>query len=113
MFPQKNRLGTWEFSEVMNKGKGYSDSVLFIKIMKNSVGHTRIGVGVSKGLATKPAKRNYYKRILRHILKDVLSEKDIPYDIIAIAREGAQDKKIRELKENAKNILQNTPIFSK
>jgi len=113
MFSPKNRLGAGEFSDVMNKGKGYSDSTLFIKIIKNSVGYVRIGVGVSKGLAAKPAKRNYYKRVLRDVLKDTLSNKDVPYDIIAIAREGAGDKKIEKLKENAKNILQKTPIFSK
>ncbi|MEX2144973.1 MAG: ribonuclease P protein component [Candidatus Spechtbacterales bacterium] len=113
MFSKKNRLSSAEFSRTIKKGKGYSSPALHVKLIKNSTGYIRIGVGVSKQLATRPTKRNYYKRILKNTLFAVLPEKDTPYDVVIIARESAGDKSFEELKKDAKDLLQKTPIFSK
>lgn len=111
MFSKKNRLSTREFSHTLTKGNGKSGKYFYIKFLKNDVGFIRIGVAVSRGLGKKPSQKNYYKRVLRGILRETLVHLDFGYDIVLTAKDNIKNKKFEELKSDAIELFRKTNIF--
>jgi len=113
MISKEHRLGVKEFQSTIKKGKGYNSDFFYLKILINSENKIRAGVGVSKKLGNKAVKRNYYKRILKHILKDLLGEKldSIGYDIVLIARESLKGKDFNYLKKDAQVLFKRTDLL--
>ena len=113
MISKKYRLGVKEFQKTITKGQGYNSKFFYLKILKNSKGQARVGVGVSKKLTKKAVKRNYYKRVLRHILKDVLGDSFdmIGCDIVFIGQEAMGKNKFDYLKKDAQDLLKKTKLI--
>ena len=110
MIPKKNRLPAKDFSVLMNKGRQYGSESFFLKIKKNNLGFTRAGVAVSKKLANNATQKNYYKRLARHVLKEAIISLEQPVDIALIVKDSARKKDFKDLKKEADELLQNTPI---
>ena len=106
MFSKKYRLSVKEFDEVLNKGKSFSSHFFDLKILRNNLGFVRIGVAVSKKLGKASSQRNYYKRVLRNLLKLSLSSVAVEYDIVLIAKANIKNRKFQELEKDAINLLQ-------
>jgi len=113
MISKKYRLKVKEFQKTITGGQGYNSKFFYLKILKNSKGTVRVGVGVSKKLTKKATKRNYYKRVLRHILKEILGDNfdTISYDIVLIGREGMGKSKFDYLKKDAQDLFKKTKLI--
>lgn len=97
----------------MKKGKSVRGETLFLRVLPNSEGKTRIGVAVSKKLAKSVPKKNIWKRRLRHITKEALGNFHREFDIILIAGERASKKPFQELVREAETLLQKSDIIKK
>lgn len=111
MISKKYRLNTEDFEKTMLRGSSFTSRFFYLKTTKNNLGSIRIGVAISKKLADKITTRNYYKRILRHILKNNLSDFKFSYDIVLIAKLNIKGEKFKSLSEDAKSLLQKAKIF--
>lgn len=113
MISKKYKLGTKEFKKTIDRGCGYNSEFFYLKTLKNSEGILIAGVGVSKKLARKAVKRNYYKRILWHILKDVLGSNfnSLGYNIVLIAQEGVDKNKFEYLKKDAQSLFEKAKLI--
>jgi len=98
------RLGSAEFQNTIRSGVGYHSKFFSFKIAPNLLQQTRIGVAVSKKLAKKANQRNYYKRVLRNLLREVPT---LPagYDIILIAHPDIKNQRFAILKKDAQELL--------
>lgn len=108
---KKNRLSAKEFEYVFQKGKSFKNQTFFVKVLKNDFAQTRVGVGLTKKLAKKAVQRNRYKRILRHISKEVLADNKFGYDVVIIGNENVANKTFEDLQKEAHELLHRTGIF--
>jgi len=90
----------------MQKGRVYQNSSFLLKFLKNNTKILRIGVAVSSKITRKATERNYHKRIVRAILKEITEGLDVGYDIIFIIQKGAEEKNFKELKKDAQALLE-------
>lgn len=111
MIPKENTLSVKDFSNVIKKGKVFRSRFFYVRILDNSEGKTRIGVGVGKKLAKKPSHKNYYKRVLRHLVKDVLSELENSYDIVVIGQEQMKGIKFDILKRDIEALFKKAGLL--
>ncbi|MEX0869917.1 MAG: ribonuclease P protein component [Candidatus Spechtbacterales bacterium] len=107
MLKRKQTINAKTFTEVISKGKSYGSKTFFVKVLKNNEGHARFGIGVSKKTTKSPVKKNYYKRVLRHILKDMISSNifNCSCDVVIIIQPDAAEKSFEELKKDAEKLL--------
>ena len=108
MFSKKYRLSVKEFNKVLNSGKSFSSHFFYLKILRNDLGFIRIGVAVSKKLGKASVHKNYYKRVLRSLLKLSLPSMATGHDIVLIAKENIKNRRFQELEKDATELLQKT-----
>ena len=73
MLPKENRLKKKkDFEEVFEKGKGYKEDFVYLKIRKNKLKLSRFGFIVSKKFSKKAVVRNKIKRKLRESIRTKL-----------------------------------------
>ena len=89
----------------MREGRSFKNETFYIKVLKNKEHKIRIGVGVGQKITKKAASRNYYKRLLRHISKEVFTDFKLSYDVVLILH-SFKGEKFEILKKNAEDILQ-------
>ncbi|HOU45636.1 MAG TPA: ribonuclease P protein component [Candidatus Pacearchaeota archaeon] len=66
MLFKENRLRKkTDFQRVFKLGKGFKNSFLYIKFVRNDMDLSRIGFVVSKEISNKSSQRNKIKRMLR------------------------------------------------
>lgn len=106
MFPKKHRLSVKEFNKVLNDGRSFNSHFFYLRILKNDLEFIRIGVAVSKGLGKAPSRKNYYKRVLRNLLKLSLPSMATGHDIVLIAKDNIKNIKFQELEKDATELLQ-------
>lgn len=105
MIARQYTLPRKDFNKVIQKGRAYKSRAFYLKILENNTRRTRIGVAVAKRLTTKAVRRNYYKRVLRHVLHEAISDMSSGYDIVLIAQEDIEGKNFEELVRELKNLL--------
>ena len=108
---KKHRLSTEEFSSTIRKGVNYNSEFFYLKILMNDQGLLKVGVAVSKNLGKKPTQRNYYKRVLRHLLREASLDWQTHYNIILTAKDNIKNVKFNELKQDAIKLLQKTELY--
>lgn len=99
------RLRSTEFQKVIRGGAARHSTFFFLRVAKNSLQQKRVGVAVSKQLAKKASQRNYYKRVLRHLLKETISAVPAGYDIILIARPNIKNQRFAILKKDVQDLF--------
>ncbi|MBU3964195.1 ribonuclease P protein component [Patescibacteria group bacterium] len=89
MLPRIHRLKKKnDFERVYKKGKGFKQDFLFLKFTTNDSNVSRIGIVVSKKIASKATERNLIKRRIRGAIKEMLSAISPGQDIIISALNG-------------------------
>lgn len=111
MPPKIQRLTTHEFRMVMKTGRAFSSHLFYLKILPNKLGHIRFGVGAAQKLAQRPAQKNYYKRILRGIIREAPFTEGVGVDIVLVAQKEARDTPHAQLKKEAEHILQKAKLI--
>lgn len=98
-FSKRERLlKRWEFKEVFEKGWRIDKRFFVFYGIKNLLGFTRIGLSVPKKVGTA-VKRNRVKRMLREVFRQNKERFLKSYDIVIVARKGAEGLSFREAEE--------------
>ncbi|AEH44515.1 ribonuclease P protein component [Thermodesulfatator indicus DSM 15286] len=100
-----------EYERVYRQGKRLSLPYLRIILAPNQLGHSRLGLSVSKKVGNA-VKRNYIKRILREVFRRNRDIFPLSHDIVIIPRakilEIPQDKIKKDLVELFKKYEKNS-----
>ena len=105
MISKKSTLTKKDFQKVIKQGKTYQNSSLLLKVLKTNKEVGGVGVAVAKNITKKAVKRNYYKRVLRNILTEILPDTFQGYYIVLIAQKNAEEKNFEELKKDAQQLI--------
>jgi len=92
MLPEINRLKKEkDFKDIFDKGKGFKQDSLYLKIKNNDLEFSRFGFVISKKVSKKAVVRNKIKRRLREILKAKLPNIKKGIDGIIVVNPGVND----------------------
>ncbi len=94
-----------DFENVFNKGVYFSEKLLILKAVENSLSFSRFGFVVSKKISKKAVERNRIKRLMSEIIR--LSQEKIKpgFDIVFISKVGIVGKNFEEIKETMEKLL--------
>lgn len=112
MLSQKNRLRkTAEIERVFKEGRGSGEDFLSLKSAESDLEPSRFAFIVSKKTAPKASSRNKIKRRLREAVKEAIPRIKAGFDIIIIARKGAETKDFQEIKQAVDKILKKSNLL--
>jgi len=93
MLPLKNRLKRKkDFERVFEKGKGFRQDFLFLKIVENNKQNSRFAFSVGQKVSKKAVVRNRIKRILREATKARFPNVKPAIDGVMVALPGFSEK---------------------
>ncbi len=97
MLPFKNRLfKKQDLLRVQKLGRSFAYGPLLLKILKNGLKETRIGIIVGKGFSLKAVERNRLKRALKGTVRLNLGQLKEGLDIVIIAKKNQSKEKIKK-----------------
>ncbi len=106
----KYRLsGDKRFSQIHQEGRSVANNLLVVRVLPNGLDHSRFGFMVSKRLGNAVT-RNKVKRRLREVVRQASLSPG--WDVIFIARRGAEKAKYPQLRHSAENLLRRTQLIS-
>ena len=106
MLKKENRLRkNKDFEKVFKKGKSYYSDFLSLKIKENSSKQNRFAFIVSQKVAKRANVRNKIKRRLREIIKKEQEKIKPGWDVVLIAKPGAEKEKFRSLYEETNKLI--------
>ncbi len=107
MLPNQNRLRRREdFAKVYAKGDRYRGTYLNLRILFDSnAPFTRIGIVVSKKVSKLAVTRNRFKRQLRAIFRQLLSQLKNGLQIVVTVTTVQSKPSYQELWDDLKNLL--------
>lgn len=101
---KENRLkDTADFSKVYKKAFAVYNRDFTMLIRKNRMDNARFGFSISKKIA-KAHKRNYIKRVLKHIIMTEFPDIN-PVDIVIIPKKHVAGMKYKEIETSVKHIF--------
>ncbi len=94
--------GREQFSSVFRRGRVYFGSVIVLRVMRNDLGSSRLGLVVGKRVGGA-VQRNRVKRWIREIVKI----RAIPqgWDVVVIARPNMQGAKYQDVELELQRLL--------
>lgn len=111
MLPAKNQLKKkQDFGIVFQKGKGFKENFLYLKVVKNNLKTSRFGFIISKKFSPKATVRNKIKRRLREIVKINLDDIKKGIDGVLIVIPGLQISDFWELEEIVNRLFRKAGI---
>ncbi|MDX2256780.1 MAG: ribonuclease P protein component [Pseudanabaenaceae cyanobacterium bins.39] len=113
MLPDQNRLRQREeFAQVYANGDRYRGTYLMLRILKikGDSKNTKIGIVVSKKVSKLAVSRNRFKRQLRAILRQLLSQLDKQLRIV-ITVTTQSEPSYQQLQEDLKNLLTKAKVL--
>ena len=99
-----------DFSLVYKHGKDWSDSLLVLKVLPNTLERSRIGFSAGRRLG-KAVVRNKIKRRLREAAR--LTPVHTGWDMIFIARKRATEADYHQLSQSVKGLLKRARLLGK
>lgn len=102
MLPRLHRLvKNSDFKNVMKHGNTFFSPDFIIKSVHSlDKQDSRFGIIVSTKVSLKSTERNLLKRRIRSIIKDFLSKtKNIPRDVVVIAKKSSINKSYQDIEE--------------
>lgn len=101
MLKAQHRLRkTKEIEQVMKRGKGVYGGKLGIKALKNEFNYSRFAFVVGIKVAKAAVKRNQIRRRMREIVRLNFENIKPGYDVMLIARPGAEKLDFKELEKD-------------
>ncbi|MFN9469730.1 MAG: ribonuclease P protein component [Pseudanabaena sp.] len=113
MLPNQNRLRRREdFAKVYAKGDRYRGTYLNLRMFIDSNDPlTRIGIVVSKKVSKLAVTRNRFKRQLRAIFRQLLSQLKNGLQIVVTVTTVQSKPSYQELWDDIKNLLAKAKVF--
>ncbi|CAG0988831.1 Ribonuclease P protein component [Anaerolineae bacterium] len=99
-----------EFQRAWDEGKSWSHPLVILRARSNGMPTSRFGFVAGKKLGTVVA-RNRAKRLMREVLRHRLPQIAPGWDIIMIARGGAQDTTLKEIDTAIEIVLQRAHLI--
>ena len=93
-----------EFTRAYARGKSFVHPKLVLYVMKNRLGHTRVGLTATKKIGGA-VQRNRARRVMRAALYQVLPYDVGGYDLVFVARGQTVRCKSGEITEAARALL--------
>jgi len=113
MLPKLNRLRKKkEFERVLRKGKGVKEDFLVLKIIKNNLPQTRIGLIVGIKVSNKATLRNKIKRRVKALMAAKLPKIKKGFDIVLITKPGIEERDFWEMAEILDKLLKKVKIIN-
>lgn len=113
MLPKPNRLKKEnDFQRVFEKGKGFNESFLFLKVFnREDQRQSRFGFVVSIKISKKAVVRNKLKRRLREIVRSKLDQIKPGRDVVVVTQPGIETQSFPQLKQNLLQLLKEAKIL--
>ncbi|MDO4393004.1 MAG: ribonuclease P protein component [Bacillota bacterium] len=99
-----------DFSSIYRRGKSVGDKYIVLFYRKNNLGYKRIAFLASKKVGNS-VRRNRARRLMREnyrFLKDSIAD---GYDLIFIARNTINDKKLSDVGKSMKNAVRRANLL--
>ncbi|PIS35583.1 MAG: ribonuclease P protein component [Parcubacteria group bacterium CG08_land_8_20_14_0_20_38_56] len=112
MLPRENRLKKEEdFKKVFKKGRGFTNNLFVLKIVKNNLDISRFAFVISKKISKKATIRNRIKRRLDNVIRVDLPKIKKGWDGIIIVLPGAEIKDFKEIEEDINQLLEKARLI--
>ena len=112
MIKKENRLTKdKEFDNVWQNGQASFDKTLGVKMVKNDLKISRLGILVGTKVSKKAVLRNKIKRRLRKIVRAQFEEIKPGFDIVIIALPACQKKELAELEISILDNFKKLKLF--
>jgi len=110
--PRENRLKKEEdFKKVFKKGRGFTNNLFVLKIVKNNLDISRFAFVISKKISKKATVRNRIKRRLDNVIRVDLPKIKKGWDGIIIVLPGAEIKDFKEIEEDINQLLEKARLI--
>lgn len=96
------------FSQIHQEGRSAANRLLVIRVLPNDLEWSRFGLVVSKRIGNAVT-RNQVKRRLREAIRQTRVKGG--WDVVFIARRGAENAEYRQLKRATDNLLRRTHLL--
>jgi len=114
VLPKLNRLKkNKDIKRVLEKGKGFKEDFLILRLLPNKLGKIRFTFVVSQKVSPKATLRNKIKRRLRELIRLKLEKTKKGIDVIIIAVPGLENKDFWEIDEAINKLLKRAKIIQK
>jgi len=112
MLPRENRLKKEEdFKKVFKKGRGFTNDLFVLKVIKNNLDISRFAFVISKKISKKATIRNRIKRRLDNVIRVDLPKIKKGWDGIIIVLPGAEIKDFKEIEEDINQLLEKARLI--
>ena len=112
MLPRENRLKKEEdFKKIFKKGRGFTNNLFVLKIVKNNLDISRFAFVISKKISKKATIRNRIKRRLDNVIRADLPKIKKGWDGIIIVLPGAEIKDFKEIEEDINQLLEKARLI--
>jgi len=114
MLPFKNRLvKKKDFDKVHNAGQFFSEANIAMKVSKNDLPDTRVGIIVGLKYSKKAVERNKMKRQIRDVFQGKLKQFKKGFDVMVMLRKR-EDERIdfKKLQKNIDAVLERSGLLN-
>lgn len=101
-----------DFSSIYKKGKSVGDRYVVVFCRKNNLPYNRIAFLASKKVGNS-VKRNRAKRLMKESYRFLKDDIGNGYDIIFIARNTINGKKLRDVEKSMANSLSKSKLYQR
>lgn len=100
-----------DFERVFKKGKLLAKDFLILRVVKNNLGTTRVGLVVSQKVSKKAVLRNKVKRKIREAVRNNMKKINLGYDLIFFTKKGIEKKSFPEIKKMVEDLFVRAKLF--
>lgn len=112
MLPTEHRLRKKkEIDAVFKKGTFFRLGPISAKVKNKKNGNTRFAFAVSKKISKKAVDRNYVKRQLREITRELLPSVKDGYDVMVMTLPGVQSLNYHNLQKTLKKLYKKAQLL--
>ncbi len=112
MLPKQNRItNKKDFEKVFKKGINYNGDFFILKVFKNNLGNSRIGIIVSQKVSKKATIRNKIKRRFNNIMGLEMPFIKKGFDMVLITKTGIEKEEFKRIKETMKKLLERAKLL--
>jgi ribonuclease P protein component len=94
-----------DFELIFKNSKSFKNNIFILKIAKNDLGISRVGLVISKKVSKKAVIRNKIRRRLSEAVKLEINNIKAGMDLVLIVLPEAEKKDFSEIKEAVKNAF--------
>ena len=100
-----------DFERVFKKGKLLAKDFLILRVAKNNLKITRVGLVVSQKVSKKAVLRNKVKRKIREAVRNNIKKINLGYDLIFFTKKGIERKSFLEIKKTVESLFAQAKLF--